>query len=124
MSETQVRKILGKPVKVVDGFLGIIGKTRTLTYSGITVYLGQGSQPGSFNVYEIKANISRYATPDGIKIGDNEEKLMKIYGKVEPSQNGDLTQYNYSIEKPSPTSLIFTVKNGKVIEIHCLDVLA
>lgn len=124
MSETQVRRVLGKPVKVTNGFLGIIGKTRTLTYRGITVYLGEGSQPGKFDVYEIKANGSRFATPDGVKIGDSQDKLIRTYGNIQPSKNGNVTQFNYSIEKPSPTSFIFTVKNGRIIEINCLDILA
>ncbi|MBO3460210.1 hypothetical protein G7B40_023875 [Aetokthonos hydrillicola Thurmond2011] len=124
MSEKQVRKILGKPVKVADGFVGIIGKTRTLTYSGITVDLAEGSKPGNFSVYEIKATASKYATPDGIKIGDKQDKLIRTYGRIESSKEGNLTQFNYSIDKPSPTSFIFTVKNGKVIQIHCMDVFA
>jgi hypothetical protein len=123
MSETQVRKILGKPVKVTNGFLGIIGKTRTLKYSGITIDLGEGSKPGTYDVYQIKANGSRYATPDGVKIGDSQNKLIRTYGKVEASKSGNVSQFNYSIQNPSPTNFIFTVKNGKVIEIECLDVL-
>ncbi|KAF3884697.1 MULTISPECIES: hypothetical protein [Nostocales] len=124
MSEAQVRQILGKPVKVTNGFLGIVGKTRTLQYSGITVDLAEGSQPGNFDVYQIKANGSKYGTPDGVKIGDSQEKLMKIYGKSQPTQNGNVTHFNYSIDKPSPTSFVFTIKNGKVTEISCFDVLA
>jgi hypothetical protein len=124
MSEAQVRKILGKPVKVTNGFLGIIGKTKTLKYSGITVELGEGSKPGSYDVYHIKANGSNYATPDGVKIGDSQNKLIRTYGKIKPSKSGNVTQFNYGIDKPSPTIFNFTVKNGKVIEIECLDVLA
>ncbi|OKH53355.1 hypothetical protein NIES2101_10885 [Calothrix sp. HK-06] len=124
MSEAQVRKILGKPVKVTNGFLGAVGKTRTLKYSGITVDLGEGSQPGNFNVYQIKANSSKYATPDGVKIGDSQNKLISTYGKIEASRNGNVSRFNYSISNPSPTIFSFTVKNGKVIEIECLDVLS
>ncbi|ARV60539.1 hypothetical protein BZZ01_19590 [Nostocales cyanobacterium HT-58-2] len=123
MSEQQVRHILGKPVKVTNGFLGAVGKTRTLEYSGITVDLGEDSQPGSFRVYQIKANSSKYATPNGIKIGDSQEKLMQTYGKIEMSKNGNVTYFNYGISQPSPTSFMFTVKNGKITEITCLDVL-
>lgn len=124
MSEAQVRKILGKPLQVSDSFLGAIGKTRTLKYSGITVELGEGSKPGSYNVYQIKANGSGYATPDGVKIGDSQSKLIKTYGKRKPSKNGNVSRFNYSISNPSPTIFIFTVKNSKVIEIECLDVLS
>ncbi len=123
MSEAQVKRILGKPVKVEDGFLGVIGKVRTLKYQGITVDLGEDVQPGSFSVYQIKASSSKYPTIDGVKIGDRQSKVMKTYGKVAASQDGNKTTLNYGVEEPSPAGLNFTIKNGRVTEIFCFDFL-
>ncbi|MEA5572828.1 hypothetical protein [Calothrix sp. UHCC 0171] len=123
MSEAQVRKILGKPVKVENGFLGVIGKVRTLKYRGITVDLGEDAKPGSFSVYQIKVTSSKYATIDGIKVGDRQSQVLKTYGKIAASQDGNKTTLNYGVDKPSPAGLIFTMKNGKVTEIFCFDFL-
>ncbi len=109
MSEAQVRKILGKPVKVENGFIAAIGKVRTLKYAGITVDLDEGAKPGNFTVYQIKATSSKYSTIDGVKVGDRQSKVIRTYGKTEISQDGKVTNLNYIVEEPSPGGLNFTV---------------
>ncbi|OUL24992.1 hypothetical protein BV372_28280 [Nostoc sp. T09] len=123
MSEAQVRKILGKPVKVENGFMPAIGKVRTLKYAGIIVDLDEGVQLGNFTVYQIKANSSKYSTIHGVKVGDRQSKVLRTYGKVETYQEGNVTNLGYQIEDPSPAGLNFTLKNGKVMEIFCFYVI-
>ncbi|MFN6563175.1 MAG: hypothetical protein RMY28_025740 [Nostoc sp. ChiSLP01] len=119
MSEAQVRKILGKPVKFKNDFMPAIGKVRTLQYSGITVDLAEDAQPGKFTVYQIKTTNSKYSTIDKVKIGDPQSKVIKTYGKTQITQEGKLTYLNYIVEEPSPGGLNFTFEKGKLTEIFC-----
>ncbi|MCF2145855.1 hypothetical protein IQ276_005140 [Desmonostoc muscorum LEGE 12446] len=119
MSEAQVRKILGKPVKVENAFVPAIGKVRTLKYPGITVDLAEDAQPGKFTVYQIKTTSSKYSTIDKVKVGDTQTKVIRTYGKTEITQDGKVTNLNYIVEEPSPGGLNFTIQKGKVTEIFC-----
>ncbi|HIK06184.1 MAG TPA: hypothetical protein IGS40_15950 [Trichormus sp. M33_DOE_039] len=119
MSEAQVRKILGRPVKVENTFMPAIGNVRTLKYTGITVDLAEDVKPGKFTVYQIKVTSSKYATVDGIKVGDNQSKVVRIYGNPATIQNGRLTNLSYGMDEPSPAGLNFSLRNNKVTEILC-----
>ncbi len=117
MSQVQVRKILGKPVKVENNFVPAIGKIRTLKYPGMTVDLAEDAQPGKFTVYQIKTTSSKYSTRDKVKVGDTQSKVIKTYGKTQISQEGKFTYFNYIVEEPSPGGLTFTFEKGKITEI-------
>lgn len=119
MSEAQVRRILGKPIKVENTFMPAIGNVRTLKYAGIIVDLDEGVKSGDFSVYQIKVTSSRYATVDGVKVGDNQSKVTRIYGQPGTIPDGKSTTLSYGIEEPSPGGLNFTIRNGKVTEIFC-----
>ncbi|QIR37523.1 hypothetical protein HCG51_12940 [Tolypothrix sp. PCC 7910] len=123
MREIQVRKILGKPVTVENSDSPAIGRIRTLKYPGITVDLDEGSTPGKFSVYQIKVTSNKYATIDGVKVGDGQSKVMRTYGKAEIYKEDNLSRVNYGIDNPSPAGLNFTFKNGKVVEILCFYVM-
>ncbi|WP_138499390.1 hypothetical protein [Nostoc sp. PA-18-2419] len=123
LSEAQVRKILGKPVKVENNFVPAIGKVRTLKYSGITVDLAEDAQPGKFTVYQIKTTSSKYSTIDKVKVGDTQSTVIKTYGKTEITQDGKFSKLNYIVEEPSPGGLNFTVEKGKITEIFCFYLL-
>ncbi|BAY93181.1 MULTISPECIES: hypothetical protein [unclassified Tolypothrix] len=123
MREIQVRKILGKPVKVENIDSPAIGRIRTLKYPDITVDLDEGGTPGKFTVYQIKVTSNKYATIDGVKVGDGQSKVIRTYGKAEIYKEDNLTRINYGLENPSPAGLNFTFKNGKVIEILCFYVM-
>lgn len=121
MSEVEVRKVLGKPLKTKNGYEAIAGKTRTLEYSGLTVKLLEDVKPtGKFFVYEINASSSKYATVDGIKVGDSVLKVKKIYGQPQSSRSNTLS---YEVDYSSPTYFNFTIRNGKVTQIICGDFL-
>ena len=123
MTEAQVRKILGKPVKVKNEFMPAIGKVRTLQYAGISVDLAENFQVNKFTVYQIKATSSKYATIDGVKIGDRPSKVIRTYGNTDAYKEGNITGLSYPIETPSPAGLNFTVEKGKISEILCFYVM-
>ncbi|MBD2198442.1 MULTISPECIES: hypothetical protein [Calothrix] len=119
MSEAQVRKILGKPVKVENQFMPAIGKVRTLKYRGISIDLAEDFPENKFTVYQIKATSNKYATLDGVKVGDSPSKITRTYGNTDAYKEGNLTRLSYSIENPSPAGLNFTLEKGKITEILC-----
>ncbi|WP_017655795.1 hypothetical protein [Fortiea contorta] len=123
ISEAQVKKILGKPVKIENSFMAAIGKVRTLKYTGITIDLAEGVKPQQFTVYQIKTNSPKYTTVDKIKVGDKPSQIISTYGKNDILQEGKVSRLNYAIEEPSPAGLNFTIKNGKVAEIFCFYVM-
>ncbi|BAZ28205.1 hypothetical protein NIES4074_06360 [Cylindrospermum sp. NIES-4074] len=121
MSETQVKKVLGKPLSVKNGNEAVAGKTRTLQYSGITVKLLEDVKPtGKFFVYEIEATSPKYATIDGIRVGDSAAKVMKIYGKPSP---GSTTRLGYAVDYSTPTYFYFNLEKTKVKSIIFGDFL-
>lgn len=123
MSEAQVRKILGKPVKVVNQFMPAIGKVRTLKYPGISIDLDENFPDNKFTVYQIKATSAKYATLDGVKVGDSQSKITRIYGNTEAYKEGNFTSLVYPIETPSPAGLNFTLEKGRITEILCFYVM-
>lgn len=124
MSEAQVRKVLGQPREIKNGYMGVAGKTRTLRYAGLTIKLLEGGESSNnFFVYEIEANSSRYATKDGAKVGDRVSKVMRIYGRTELSETDSATTLSYSVNSSSPAYFNFTIQNGKVKKITFGDFL-
>lgn len=124
MPESEVRKALGQPLEVKNGYMTIAGKTRTLRYSGITIELLEDVEPtGKFSVYEIKTNSPRYVTKDGVKVGDRISKVISIYGRPEGSQTEGSDTLSYPVNHPTPAYLIFTIENGIVRTISCGDFL-
>ena len=124
MSEAQVRKVLGQPREIKNGYMAVAGKTRTLRYPGLTINLLEDGKPtNNFFVYEIEADISRYATKDGVKVGDRISKVMSIYGRTELSETDSATTLSYPVNSTSPTYFNFTIQNGKVKRITCGDFL-
>ena len=124
MSEVQVRKVLGQPREIKNGYMGIAGKTRTLRYPGLTInLLERDKSTNNFFVYEIEADSSRYATKDGVKIGDRISKVTNIYGRTELSETDSATTLNYTVNSTSPAYFVFTIQNGKVKKITCGDFL-
>jgi hypothetical protein len=125
MSEDQVKKILGKPLKIKNSYEAIAGKTRILQYSGITVKsLENVQQTGKFSVYEIEVNSSKYATLDKVKVGDSFAKVIKTYGQPESGgENSNNTNLMYAVASSSPIYFNFAIQNGKVKSILCGDFL-
>ncbi|OKH33172.1 hypothetical protein NIES2119_24075 [[Phormidium ambiguum] IAM M-71] len=124
MSEVQVRKVLGQPREIKNGYMAIAGKTRTLRYPGLTInLLERDESTNNFFVYEIEADSSRYATKDGVKVSDRVSKVTSIYGRTELSETNSATTLSYPVNSTSPAYFNFTIQNGKVLKITFGDFL-
>jgi len=112
MSVEEAKRKLGKPqrdeTKSAGEALG--GKTRTLTYSGLTVAAWEGK------VYLISATKPKFVTIDGVKVGDNSQKVVKTYGYGSQSVQGGVTRLTYSNDQKA-SNLILEIKGDRVQKI-------
>ena len=86
------------------------GKIRTLTYSGLTVTAWDGK------VYLISATKPKFVTIDGVKVGDNSQKVVKTYGYGSQSVQGGVTRLTYSNDQKA-SNLIVEIKGDRVQKI-------
>lgn len=86
-----------------------------ITYSykdGLEVYIVENS------VYSIKTSNPNYPTKRGLKVGDTQDKLVKLYGQP-LYKDGDIWQYN--IHDEDYIVFYVTVKNGIITDFEvCL----
>ena len=112
MPVEEAKRKLGKPqrdeTKPAGSWMG--GKIRTLTYSGLTVAAWEGK------VYLISTTNPKFLTMDGVKVGDNSQKVVKAYGYGSQSVQGGLTRLIYSNDQKA-SNLILELKGDRVLKI-------
>jgi hypothetical protein len=125
MSEANVKKILGKPIKVKNSDSPAVGKVRNLTYKDISIDLVEDvNKKGIYSVFKVNTKSSKYLTPNSIRVGDTYAKVIKIYGKTTESKQGKTILLGYQGNlKDAPAALIFKIENGKVVEIFAVEQL-
>ena len=112
MSVEEAKRKLGKPqrdqTKPAAPALG--GKIRTLSYSGLTVAAWEGK------VYLISTTNPKCQTIDGVKLGDNSQKVVKTYGYGSQSVQSGVTRLTYSNDQKA-SNLIVEIKGDRVQKI-------
>ncbi|MFS8117813.1 MAG: hypothetical protein ACMG55_04885 [Microcoleus sp.] len=112
MSVEDAKRKLGKPqreeTKSADSAIG--GKIRTLTYSKLTVAALDGK------VYLISTTNPKLATIDGVKVGDNSQKVIKTYGYGWQSVHGGATRLTYSNNQKA-SNLVLELKGDRLQKI-------
>ncbi|NQE38135.1 hypothetical protein E5S67_05919 [Microcoleus sp. IPMA8] len=112
MPVEEAKRKLGKPqrdeTKPAGSAIG--GKIRTLTYSGLTIAAWEGK------VYLISTTNPKFLTMDGVKVGDNSQKVVKAYGYGSQSVQGGLTRLIYSNDQKA-SNLIWELKGDRVQKI-------
>lgn len=123
MSESQVKRLLGQPLQIKKGYEAIAGQTRTLVYPGLTVGLLEDvNATGRYSVYQLDATSARYATLQGVKVGDSVSKVFAIYGQPERGNQAS-DSISYPVQSESPVYFNFKLRNGRVEKISCGDFL-
>jgi len=110
----KVLAVLGKPRSIKKEVGDAYEDTAyTYFYPGLKIYIAGGSVSQS-----VECTSWRYATPDGIRVGDSVNKLYSIYGysAVGQIQNNKGDIYYYC-GPGSQTWMVFTVTKNKIIEI-------
>jgi len=112
MSVEEAKRKLGKPQRDETKPAGeaIGGKIRTLTYSKLTVAAWKGK------VYLISTTNPKFVTIDGIKVGDNSQKVVKTYSYGSQSVQGEVTRLTYSNDQKA-SNLVLELKGDRVQKI-------
>jgi len=112
MSLEEAKRKLGKPQRdeTKAGGKAIGGKIRTLTYSKLTVAAWDGK------VYLISTTNPKFVTIDGIKVGDNSQKVIKTYSYGSQSVQGEVTRLTYSNDQKA-SNLVVELKGDRVQKI-------
>lgn len=114
MSVEAAKRQLGKPQRDETKPAGpaIGGKIRTLTYQGLTVGAWEGK------VYSMSTTNPKFTTIDGVKVGDNKQKVIKTYGFGSQSVEGNATRLIYSNDQKA-SNLIFELRGDRLQKIIC-----
>lgn len=121
MSEQQVRSILGQPTSTKTEFSpGVGDNIRTLQYPNISLSLvPHVNKPNNFFVYQCATLSRKFPTPTGVKVGDPQSQVIKIYGKPYVSKEGKIIFLGYVVgSKDSAAGFTFRIEAGKVTEIQ------
>src|SRR4028118_2398371 len=112
MSVEEAKRQLGKPQRdeTKPAAPAIGGKIRTLSCSGLTVAAWEGK------VYLISTTNPNFQTIDGVKVGDNSQKVVEIYGYGSQSVQGGVTRLTYSNDQKA-SNLILEIKGSRVQKI-------
>ncbi|MEG4031925.1 hypothetical protein [Microcoleus sp. Pol8_D1] len=112
MSVEEAKRKLGKPQRDETKLAGpgIGGKIHTLTYSGLTVAAWDDK------VYLVSTTNPKFLTMDGVKVGDNSQKVVKTYGYGSQSVQGGVTRLTYSNDQKA-SNLILEIKGDGVQKI-------
>jgi hypothetical protein len=111
-SEDEVIATLGAPQQRAQSRLNDgLGITLSLRYPGLQIGLTQTSDASAVSF--LKATSSQYATVDGVRVGDNRQKILDTYGtpaSEDPTQG--LIRYRYE-----STSLFFILQGDRIVEL-------
>ena len=94
---------------------GIVSED-TDEYQGKTLFYDDGTEIYIIDdtVYSMNVNTSSYATPKGLKVGDDKSRVVELYG--EPDNKEDDTYWGYTYDGYELFSVV--LKDGKVAELQ------
>jgi hypothetical protein len=128
--KVNIAGILGKPAGDKTEVLGDGADTfkgssvRTLKYDGLEISMMSPKDNGkTFYVLSMKVSGTRYETARGIKVGDTQERLEKLYPDAQ-FVDGNKEDGSVKFENADKVKTItFSIKAGKVTSFEILYVL-
>ena len=115
-----VKSILGDPDSKDYGYSQMAEKKVATWAYGNSASIYFFESEGEYYVQIVKVDADNgFATPDGIKVGMDENALKKAYGEpyfYVPSPNGG-AQYRYRNDRYSQVEFVFQIMNGKITNI-------
>jgi hypothetical protein len=107
-TESKIIGRLGKPKSVENSYDEPMTKpSKTLRYDGMKIYVIEGK------IYNLSCTGKKCQTERGVKIGDSNAKVVKIYG---PGNSYSKDTLSYTL-KGTDSHLIFKFKDGITTEI-------
>ncbi|GEM_PF-6112330 len=108
LSKDEMIKYLGKPDSIIN---------QEYYYDDEFTIIVQSDK-----IWDIVCKSPKYATPDGIKIGDTKEKVIETYGQTKSIKNKETEIMFYesysTFNSTVPLYLILTTKNNIVEKIQ------
>lgn len=122
LSYGAVRERLGSPERsradtVANQYvLGQVDTVRTLEYPGVEAQIYDAADEGKTFLVRLSLLSSHYATPEGIRVGDSESRVIDVLGAPtrRSSSRGELI---YEETGETPTSTVLRVRDGTVVRI-------
>jgi hypothetical protein len=121
MSEAEVVKRLGKPQNrnYTENDQCFGAATSTLTYPELDINLGADKR-NTQRVYSVKTTSTKFATGDGVRIGDSRQKVFNTYGRTNEIRLEDKPGFTYLVYPTTQDRLLyleFVLKDGVVVEL-------
>ena len=112
-TEKQVLNALGKPPELRDVPSGgdRAKKVRLYRYPGVDIEVTEG------RVSVVRCTAPRYATPDGVRVGDSLIKVLRVYLTTEFDINGDERTDWYGVMRKD-AFLVFRYRSMVISEIE------
>jgi|WetSurMetagenome_2_1015567.scaffolds.fasta_scaffold03766_9 hypothetical protein len=104
----------GKPVRSERYYSDYLdAQVEELDYGGLIVRLGTGKVIG------INCKSPRWATSDGLRVGESVQRATTIYGQGRPFSSESGPELRYVVGLPrTDCELVLHVRSGKVVEIE------
>ncbi len=116
-TEAQVRAKLGKPRRFEAKDWPCCGKIRIFDYSSLRVQLIENVQARTFSVFSVSTQSPRWATRDGVRVGDSRQRVIERYGPPSSEQTqGEIVRLTYFLEAEA-AQLSFEVRNNRVVRM-------
>lgn len=116
-TEAQVRAKLGKPRRLEEKYWPCCGKIRIFDYPSLRVQLIENVQGGAFSVFSVSTQSARWATRDGVRMGDSRQRVIERYGPPSSVQpQGEIVRLTYFLDADA-AQLSFEVRNNRVVRM-------
>jgi hypothetical protein len=113
-TETDLRALLGPPVRTIRRKPEILGRSRELVYRGLRITF-----PGWYggNAIAIQAESSRYRTRKGVGVGSTETSAAAGLSGEKCSTSGDVRTCVIGQELPGRTVTLLRMRDGRVSSV-------
>ena len=89
---------------------------RTLTYHGIEALVYDVSKSPKTFLIRLSLTTDRYATPEGLRVGDARARVFKVIGPPTERNRSD-GEFIYAEDDSMPTAMIVTLRDGRVVRV-------
>lgn len=113
ITNVEVQGILGRPKKIKIEETNCCGELKEWIYPDIIVKF-EVLESKKNTVYNVFTKSKKFATVDGIRVGDSRSKVLKVYGKNFSSSSQDTLYYS---NDEYASFIVFKFEKQKLVEI-------
>lgn len=122
VSYTDLVRRLGPPLRVQSEAIANAYQPdqtdtlRTLTYSGVEALVYDVSAESKTFLIRFSLLTDRYATPEGLRVGDAQSRVLRLLGSP-TTRNRDDGELIYQESDSTPTAMVIQVRDRRVARI-------